>query len=90
MTTAQAPMSDTSQPITVRKLITSRIIDLQGETVISLQEDAVPPDKAYLNTRYKLKLRAMKLSRQSYSPSEVSTSKWEFEGENWTRNSTDG
>ena len=83
-------MSDTTQPLTVRKLITSRIIDLNGDIDSPLQDDAVPPDKAYLDIRYKLKLRAMKLSRQSYSPPEATTSKWEFEGENWTRNANDG
>ena len=83
-------MSDTPQPLTARKLLTSRIIDLDGDTDICLQEDAVPPDKAYLNTRYKLKLRAMKLSRQSYSPPEATTSKWDFEGESWIKNSDNG
>ena len=87
---AQAPMSDTTQPLSVRKLITSRIIDLDGDIPVPPPEDAVPPDKAYLSTRYKLKLRAMKLSRQSFSPPEATSSTWDFEGSSWTRSDDNG
>ena len=82
-------MSDPIQPITVRKLITSQIIDLAEDTNIELQKDAEPPDKAYLATRYKLKLRALKLSRQSYSPPQADEGKWQFEGIDWQK-SEDG
>ncbi len=60
------------------------LLDTENEDYVSPQ-DAKPPDKAHLETRYKLQLRAMKLSRQSYRPPEATSNTWEYEGNAWVQ-----
>ncbi len=77
-----APMSDNITPLLVRKLLYSKCVDINDDTIPPKQ---VPPNKSNLKTRYKLSAIAMKSTRLNHSqPPELDES-WDFEGRNWSQ-----
>ena len=74
--------SDKSQQLSVRKLLTSKILDTGTDNT---QRDKEPPDKGNVKTRYNLTLKAMRRTRLNLDCSAEPEDDFEFEGADWDR-----
>jgi len=81
-TPSSSAPDDNPPPFSARKLVFAKIIDNDGDSIVEVK-NSEPPDKTNLRTRYKLQLRAMRLSRNSHTPIEKDTTPWDFDGRDW-------
>ena len=74
--------SENSHHLSVRKLLTSRMINLDIDNIPVKKE---PPDKSNIATRYKLVMNAMRGTRLNLDQPSTPDEPFEFEGINWTK-----
>ena len=76
--------SENSHHLSVRKLLTSKMIETDTDNIPVKKE---PPDKSNIATRYKLVMNAMKSTRLNSDLPATPEEQFEFEGMDWKRSS---